>query len=106
VTKRSLQDKVDSTSWHWLGQGRNDFMECSRSEIMKYKSAFTEEQWEGMQKTWEIVEDRARVVEKKVRGRSNTRRGNQSAYLNRSLCDRQASRYFCRSEACRYRSYI
>ena len=33
---------------------------------MNYKAAFSEDQWEGMMKTWEIVEDRARTVEKKL----------------------------------------
>ena len=32
---------------------------------MKYKSAFTPEQWDGMQTTWEIVEERARDTERK-----------------------------------------
>jgi len=32
---------------------------------MKYRSAFTEEQWEGVVSTWSIVEERARQVENK-----------------------------------------
>ena len=62
-----VKEKVNSTSWNWLSRdGSNGLANCSREEIMNYKSAFTPDQWEGMMKTWEIVEDRARRVERKV----------------------------------------
>jgi len=60
-----VQRQINDTSWHWLSQGKDSYENCSRSEIMQYKSAFSPEQWEGVKKTWEIVEDRARVTERK-----------------------------------------
>ena len=81
------KEKVDATSWNWLRcvrkkgvyffvmparlysprlnlppsrNGSNGLADCSREQILNYKSAFSPDQWEGMMKTWEIVEDRAR----------------------------------------------
>mmetsp|Transcript_12081 Transcript_12081/g.24686 ORF Transcript_12081/g.24686 Transcript_12081/m.24686 type:complete len:242 (-) Transcript_12081:23-748(-) len=67
VEFNKVKEKVDSTSWNWLSRnGSNGLADCSREQILSYKSAFSPDQWEGMMKTWEIVEDRARTVEKKL----------------------------------------
>ena len=59
-----VSSRIDSTSWSWLAaQGKGSLAEVSRSEVMKYKSAFSEEEWKGVVKTWGIVEERARTTE-------------------------------------------
>ncbi|GMI16057.1 hypothetical protein TrLO_g1430 [Triparma laevis f. longispina] len=90
-------DKVKSTvndnSWNWLSRsGSQGLANCSREEVMKYKDCFTDAQWEGMAQTWEIVEDRARTVEKKELGPLSkqlklARRRKKKAAELASLCD-------------------
>ena len=84
---------VNDNSWNWLSRsGSEGLAQCSREEVMKYKDCFTDAQWKGMTTTWEIVEDRARTVEKKELGplsktlKLNRRRKRMAKELGK-LCD-------------------
>ena len=60
-----VKKRVNETSWNWLsGEGSEGLRKVSREEVLKYKEAFTDQDWNGVMKTWEIVEDRARTTEK------------------------------------------